>query len=182
MSEAEKGEYIGSAIGKYGVEIFAGGVAIKGVSVCNKGINAFRNLRNANRVCNLEGMAVSNANKTTITSAALQHASKRENFFNEVRIEWNKQNKHVIGKHNFENGRGTFEHADAQALLSKYAGKGTQVRGEPGFPGYKERVDFGEFIGHYVDEKNVFRLPTTRGIIHYSKNGAHIVPAHPNGS
>jgi len=37
----------------------------------------------------------------------------------------------------------------------------------------RERVDFGEVIG------NVNGVPTTKGIIHYSSDGAHIVPARP---
>jgi filamentous hemagglutinin len=47
-----------------------------------------------------------------------------------------------------------------------------------GSPGSKERVNFGEKIGIYIDEAgNAFS--TTNGIIHYSKDGIHIVPARP---
>lgn len=42
-----------------------------------------------------------------------------------------------------------------------------------------ERVDFGKIIGYYVDPQTGKKHPTTMGIIHYSKNGAHIVPSKP---
>lgn len=55
------------------------------------------------------------------------------------------------------------------------------MSGEPGLPGYKEKVDFGEIIGFYIDEAGIEKLPTTKGVIHYSRKGAHIVPAYPEG-
>ena len=45
-------------------------------------------------------------------------------------------------------------------------------------PGYKEVVDFKEHIGIWKNKTE--SLPTTKGTIHYAKDGAHIVPAHPN--
>ena len=56
-------------------------------------------------------------------------------------------------------------------------GLGTPVRGTPGKPGDRERVDFGEVIGEYVDPASGQRSRTTKGIVHYSSRGAHIVPA-----
>jgi hypothetical protein len=53
---------------------------------------------------------------------------------------------------------------------------------EPGMPGYKEVVDFGEHIGYYVNEEEKIKIATTKGTIHYSKEGIHIVPTHPNNS
>ena len=48
-------------------------------------------------------------------------------------------------------------------------------RGIVGFPGYKETVDFGEYIGVWISEDGLTRLPTTRGTIHYGKEGALIL-------
>ena len=71
-------------------------------------------------------------------------------------------------------GKSPLTHKDPQALLDKHAGTGDPVGAVPrGEPGFKERVDFGEVIGSVNGE------PTTKGIIHYSKTGAHIVPARP---
>src|SRR5699024_5472631 len=61
----------------------------------------------------------------------------------------------------------------AQELLEEYAGKGTTVTKN------KERVDFDQPIGKYYDRDTDKYLETTKGIIHYSKNGAHIVPSRP---
>lgn len=43
----------------------------------------------------------------------------------------------------------------------------------------KERVNFGEVIGQYVNPAKNEAVDTTVGIIHYSKTGTHIVPAQP---
>ena len=45
--------------------------------------------------------------------------------------------------------------------------------------GNKERVDFGQVIGQYIDSVTKEAVDTTAGIIHYGKKGAHIVPARP---
>ena len=63
--------------------------------------------------------------------------------------------------------------------LIKEAGTGDQVGAVPvGDPGSKERIDFGQEIGVFRDADGN-EAPTTVGIIHYSKKGAHIVPARP---
>ncbi len=53
-------------------------------------------MRNANRACTLETMAVSNANKEAVVSSALRHSAERESYFKGIKIEINKQNKHVL--------------------------------------------------------------------------------------
>jgi hypothetical protein len=89
-------------------------------------------------------------------------------------LEMAKQSKHMPGQKNYIPGRSPLKHNDPQGLLAKFAGKGEPVGDVPrGQPGFKERVDFGEVIGE------VGGKPTTKGIIHYSKRGAHIVPANP---
>jgi hypothetical protein len=91
-----------------------------------------------------------------------------------VTLEAGKQGKHIPGHNNYIPGRSPLTHKDPQALLDKFAGKGEPVgKVQRGQPGFKERVDFGEVIGQ------VSGNPTTKGIIHYSKDGAHIVPANP---
>lgn len=64
--------------------------------------------------------------------------------------------------------------------MKGYIGTGQQVgEVEIGFPTSKERVNFNKNIGTYIDPVTGNRAPTTIGIIHYSKNGYHIVPAKP---
>lgn len=171
LSDKEKGKLIGSAIGKYGVDIFAGAAAIKGVS-------AYKKLKEANRICNLESMALSLSSKESVASKGLQQYAKRGKFFENSKIHWDKQNKHIPGKHNYQEGKSIFEHKDAESLLRKYAGTGTSKRGEIGKPGYQEVVDFKEYIGMWKNK--VDSKPTTKGTIHYSKDGVHIVPEHPD--
>ena len=62
-----------------------------------------------------------------------------------------------------------------------YSGKGKPVNAAPrGQPGFRERFDTGnQVIGAYNDPETNTLVPTTRGIIHYSGKGAHIVPSEP---
>ncbi len=90
------------------------------------------------------------------------------------------QGKHQIGHNNHTPGRSVLT-ADP-AALGRHAGTGQQVgKTEVGLPGSKERVNFGEEIGTYVDQAGA-ATPTTNGIIHYGSNGIHIVPARPDAN
>ncbi|NYB29778.1 polymorphic toxin type 50 domain-containing protein [Pantoea agglomerans] len=40
-------------------------------------------------------------------------------------------------------------------------------------------MNFGKAIGTFVDKDTGLSLPTTKGIVHYGKDDAHIVPARP---
>jgi Bacterial toxin 50 len=76
--------------------------------------------------------------------------------------------------------RSEWQHQDPEGLLKRFAGTGTPGGNkQPGRCGYRETVDFGENIGIWRIEEGV-TLPTTRGTIHYSNKGAHIVPSDPN--
>jgi len=99
---------------------------------------------------------------------------------NGYKIHEGKQGKHIKGHKNFMAGKSELTHADPQSLIDNFAGKGTQVGATPvGQAGSKERVDFGQAIGIYVDPVTGQRSQTTIGIIHYAANDVHIVPARP---
>ena len=101
---------------------------------------------------------------------------------NSVQKEEGRQNKHIPGTNNYELGkhRSILEHNNPTSLLKKHAGSGIPERGTPGMPGYKETIDFRGPIGIWKSQDGSLQLPTTRCTIHYSKDGAHIVPARPN--
>ena len=92
-------------------------------------------------------------------------------------INQGQQDKHIPGTNNYIAGKSTLTIDPSE--LARYTGTGTMVNGTvPGVAGSRERVDFGRTIGTYVDQAgNSF--PTSKGIIHYSNNGIHIVPARP---
>ncbi|TFV09306.1 transposase [Bacillus stratosphericus] len=98
-----------------------------------------------------------------------------------VKVKPGAQEKHIPDAPNYKqevaNGKKKSifngDNKKAQELLDKFAGKGTKI-GE-----HKERVDFGQMIGKYYDKDTGKYVETTRGLIHYSKNGAHIVPSEP---
>lgn len=176
LSEKEKGDLIGYTLGKYGVDIFAGAAAIKGAKL----LKGFQNLKILNRIGNLEAMAASNANKEAIINSSLKHASQRELFFKNIKINYDAHYKHVPGHNDFIESKSIWEHKDPEGLLKRFAGTGRIERGTPGMPGYKETVDFGEHIGIWKNKEGTIQIPTTRGTIHYGKKGAHIIPANPN--
>lgn len=71
-------------------------------------------------------------------------------------------------------------HPDPQKLANKFVGRGfREGKVLPGHPGYKDIVDFGEFIGYSVSDKTGEKIATTWGKIHYAKEGIHIVPTKP---
>jgi filamentous hemagglutinin len=92
-----------------------------------------------------------------------------------------KQGKHVPGHNNYLPGRSRLTHPEPQALVDRLAGSGQQAGNvQRGAAGFKERVNFGEVIGEYVDEATGVSSPTTNGIIIYAQDGTvHIVPVRP---
>lgn len=181
LNDTEKGELLGYTIGKYGVDMLAGGTTLKGMS-------AFRSLKKANRICNFETMLVSNSSKNAVINSSLKHAAQRENYLKNVKIYWDKQNKHILGKHNFEAGKGTIliEHYELENLVKAHVGKGQIVKGKLGEVGFKERVDFGKIIGEHalkIEGQPTIYQPTSKGIISYAKDGTvHVYPSNPNAT
>ena len=94
-------------------------------------------------------------------------------------VEAGKQGKHQPGHNNYREGSSILE-ADPKELAKK-AGTGVKAGNiEVGVPGSKERVVYDKVIGKYVDLQTGEAKPTNVGILHYSKNGIHIVPGRPN--
>ncbi|MEL4013208.1 hemagglutinin repeat-containing protein [Dryocola clanedunensis] len=95
------------------------------------------------------------------------------------------QNKHIVGTNEYKTAAASSGSqrsiitVEPQSLLPQL-GTGQQVgKIEVGLAGSKERIDFGKVIGTFVDKDTGLSLPTTKGIVHYGKDGAHIVPARP---
>ncbi|WP_208642061.1 polymorphic toxin type 50 domain-containing protein, partial [Citrobacter gillenii] len=95
------------------------------------------------------------------------------------------QNKHIEGTNEYKTAAASSGSqrsvltVDPQSLLPKL-GTGQQVgKVDVGLAGSKERIDFGKPIGNFVDKDTGLTVPTTKGIVHYGKDGAHIVPARP---
>lgn len=172
LTDSEKGQLIGVCIGKYGIDIFAGGAAIKSVSVLKK-------IKDANRICNLEAMATSSLNKEIIATAAKEYAIKRSAYFKNVKYNFDAHHKHILGHNDYDGKRSIWTHHDPESLLRNFGGKGIPERGHPGVPGYKETVDFGEVIGIWKSKDGKKQFQTTRGTIHYGNKGGHIVPVKP---
>lgn len=96
-----------------------------------------------------------------------------------LNIDVAKQGKHILGHPNYIPGKSILTHPDPQDLINRFAGNGQPLKGTFGQPGFKERVDFGEIIGEYLDPSTGVATLTSKGILHYSQAGVHIVPARP---
>lgn len=94
-------------------------------------------------------------------------------------IHQGKQDKHIPGTNNHDPGRSTLLDDPAE-LVRSHAGKGQKAGPiEIGKPGSKERFDTGDRVIELYKAKDGSVAETTRGTIHYSKSGVHIVPARP---
>lgn len=93
-----------------------------------------------------------------------------------VALHFGKQAKHLSGQPNHDPSKSTIAVSivELQRLVERRAGTGTW------HPPNREVIDFGIVVGVFRDPKTGRGRPTTRGTIHYSKTGAHVVPAQPN--
>ena len=92
-------------------------------------------------------------------------------------IDIGKQGKHIVGHNNYINGKSiiTLPLQEIQNLVNQQAGKGVLIMDSGGNWTKKELVELPYDIGksHNLEGK---AIGTNKGIIHYSKNGVHVVP------
>ncbi len=99
-----------------------------------------------------------------------------------LKLDIEKQNRFIPGRNAYEMARTygnlrsiVFRDANSlQKLLEEKAGTGEFIGSN------KEKVDFGQTIGQFVDLDGRTKRETRIGIIHYGPDGAYIVPARPN--
>jgi hypothetical protein len=91
-------------------------------------------------------------------------------------LHFGKQAKHMPGQPNHDASKSTITLSimELQHLVELNAGTGTW------YPPNREVVDFGVVIGMHRNSKTGHARPSTRGTIHYSKTGAHVVPTTPD--
>ena len=123
-----------------------------------------------------------------LTKKAIKEAGQklRKDFIStrniSKKIDNGKQGKHIDGHNNYKtqktNGKNpSLLETDGQKLLDDvHAGNFKKVEV---ISDTKTRVEFDYPIGKYIDPKTGEAVETTVGIVHNSKNGAHIVPARP---
>ena len=89
-----------------------------------------------------------------------------------------KQGKHIKGHNNYIQGRSylTISADRAQDLVNKYAGTGLMRRDRKDRWTHKEIITADQYIGVVVDPVTGAEIPTKKFVIHYSKDGVHIVP------
>lgn len=90
-------------------------------------------------------------------------------------IHFGKQEKHLPSNRAYNPTRSPLSIGvlEVQQLIEQHAGTGRWEGAN------KEVVEFGIEIGNYRDGRSGTLKPTSRGTIHYSKTGAHLVPARP---
>ena len=112
--------------------------------------------------------------KTALKDKELQDKI-RESY--NLNIHEGSQGKHILGHNNYIEGRSylTVSINKAQDIINKYAGTGQILRDRNNKWTNKELIDVGENVGIALN-LNGDRKPTSKIIIHYGKNGIHIVP------
>ena len=131
-------------------------------------------LKKVDELLALKGMDYQDIWEAGKASKGIEGGTRTLNGF-DTTVNTGKQGKHIIGNNNYIEGRSVFNGTvdDAQRLVDEFAGTGEWIGTN------KERVNFGEVIGQYVNPATNEAVDTTVGIIHYSKTGTHIVPAQP---
>ena len=172
LSSEERGAKTGFVLGKYGINLFGGKWAIRGVQ-------AFKELKKANSLLTFEASVASEQNRLKILAQAKASSETRKKAC--LTIEMDKQGKHIVGHRNYQPGvsRSILEHKNPQELINNHAGTGFRECGVIGEAGYQEIVNCKEFIGYNVVLETGEKIPTTWGKIHYSSKGVHIVPTRP---
>ena len=99
-----------------------------------------------------------------------------------VKLDTEAQGKFIPGRNGYETARNSGnirsvvfrDAAGLQKLLDEKAGTGDFVATN------KEKVNFGQVIGQYMDPETKSKMETTVGVIHYTAEGAYIAPARPS--
>lgn len=174
LKNEQRGEGVGNVIGKYGVDIFAG-------AGLTKVMKSYRELKRANNLLTFEAMAISKRNQSLIQIEASRKSQARKEIlrYSNLKIQSDKQGKHVIGHKNYlpSEKKSILSHSNPQKLIDEFAGKGMKITDlPPGVPGYQEVVNCGECIGYVVNVDTGEKIATNWGKIHYAKDGVHIVP------
>lgn len=146
-------------------------LATKGIAEGISRLRAAVAVKQARKALTAEEAAAQGADDVGRAAAG---ANETINGFDKT-VNAGKQAKHILGNNNYIEGRSIFNGTvdDAQRLVDEFAGTGEWIGQN------KERVNFGNVIGIYVNPSTGERVNTTIGIIHYSKTGTHIVPAQP---
>lgn len=131
---------------------------------------------------------VRNSDLTTIDEGdiinnKLLEQAKRDGTIS-TKLDKVKQGAHIKGNPEYEKRVANGEHPsyitvskmESQQIINKYSGSGKVHINENQF---KEIVSTDKNFGVYVEKYTGKEFKTNRGTIHYSKYGAHIVPAKP---
>lgn len=103
-----------------------------------------------------------------------------------TKLDKKKQGAHVKGNPMYEERIRNGEHPsyitvgkmEIQKIINQYSGTG-KARIKNGQ--FKETILAKDKFGVYVHKHTGEEFPTSRGTIHYSKSGAHLVPSNPEG-
>lgn len=95
-----------------------------------------------------------------------------------TKIHEGRQGKHIPGHNNYTLGKSrlTISLSDIQQLINKLAGN----KLNRWITETKEKVNFKRKIGEYIKPGIGSYKDTDWGIIHYSKEGTHVVPSEPD--
>lgn len=100
------------------------------------------------------------------------------------KVHWGRQDKHILGTNNYKDNNSyfTIDKSDIEQIVLNNKGTGHIYRSKTnGSFNNKEKIILDKTVGHYINyDKNTKEIieeyDTNSIIIHYSKEGVHIVP------
>lgn len=175
LDDEKRGYYFGYVISKYGIDILAWGG-------CAKGMELFRNLKRANAILTLESAVASEKKLNELQVASKDFFNQRKNYLGKCKIGIDDQKKHIPGSKNYKENTSDvlicIEELEAQTRPR--LGFGLSDVGEFGKAGYKEYIEYEDYIGLWYDLKKG-PIPTKCAKVHYNKKGEyHVVPCRPD--
>ena len=140
--------------------------------------NPYRNPKNGQYTTGPGGSGT-----TTSAAIALQNGIKSGRI--STTLDAKKQAKHIKGSNQYNKAIREGEHPSTlsinqkqqQALINKYTASGAPYMRKDG--SIRVRFHHSSTIGTYVSRDGSVTSPTSRGQIHFSSSGAHIVPDLP---
>lgn len=183
IDEEDKGYAVGYIIGRYGADLFA-------YTGINKLAQLCRKLKESLAYFTLENTLKSSSFKAAVIIQSEKHREAKTRFLNQQVVDWERQIPPIPDLAQEKNlplweGSGylTLSKESVEKLLKNRAGSGRPQRKSLGEKGYAERVNFGQKIGVWIENKRgrkPLRQRTSWGTIHYDdQRGYYLLPAPP---
>ncbi len=170
----ERGQNVGYALTKYGLEVLAPFAMNRKESF----LTYYHEIEKGELLSLFHTLTASPLQKAALLNEVRKWHTAHINFFSNVKLDWENQGKYLFGHRLFDlpNQKTRMTHPNPQGLIHQYGGNGQFLRDNLGESLYCERIFSHDVIGECCDEKSHRQRNTHGALIIYGKDGAHIVP------